>query len=86
MRTADIPPAAYAQDCALLQQMTNARLAIVIIAGGDRGDGFSCAVNASNETIARQLADSIPTALRHIADQIEAKINIVTQHDLNPHS
>lgn len=54
----------YDAECTVARESAAAMCAIVIIFGGDRGDGFSC--QADLETLAK-----LPSLLRHMADSME---------------
>jgi hypothetical protein len=60
-------PGKYDDLATLVQTSTQARGVIVIVIGGNRGEGFSC-----QATLEVTLA--IPAMLRSIADQIEGDI------------
>jgi hypothetical protein len=60
-------PGKYDEEATMVQQRTNAAGVIVIVIGGDKGEGF-----AIQATLGVTL--SLPKMLRIIADQIEADI------------
>jgi hypothetical protein len=57
----------YDEEATLVQERTNAAGVIVIVIGGDKGEGFAC-----QATLLVTLA--LPMMLRSIANQIEADI------------
>ncbi len=59
-----IGPGRYDAECTVARESAEAMCAIVIIFGGDRGDGFSC--QADLATLAK-----LPALLRHMADTME---------------
>lgn len=62
-----IGPGKYDEYCTLIREKHGALGVIVIVAGGDRGEGFSC-------QLAPFMAKRMPEVLRHIAGQIEASL------------
>ena len=59
-----IGPGKYDAEATMVQQSTEAHGVIVIVIGGNRGEGFSCQATA-DVTLA------LPKLLRTMADQIE---------------
>lgn len=57
----------YDPECTVARESAAAMCAIVIIFGGDRGDGFSC--QADLETLAK-----LPSLLRLMADSMEKDV------------
>jgi hypothetical protein len=55
----------YDDEATLVRERTKAAGVIVIVLGGDKGQGFACQLDAA-ATLA------VPTMLRVVADQIEA--------------
>jgi hypothetical protein len=62
-----IGPGRYDDQATMVQKATNASGVIVIVIGGDKGEGFAC------QTTLPVLLN-LPAMLRSIADQIEADI------------
>lgn len=62
-----IGPGKYDAECSTAQKATNASSVILIVLGGDRGDGFS--VQATPDVIW-----AMPDMLREIAKQLEIDI------------
>ena len=62
-----IGPGKYDDEVTRVQTRTQATGVILIVIGGNRGEGFSC--QATLETTLK-----LPTMLRTIADQIEADL------------
>jgi hypothetical protein len=62
-----VGPGKYDAECSVAQKATNAASVILIVLGGDRGDGFS--VQATPEIIW-----AMPDMLREIAKQLEIDI------------
>lgn len=60
-------PGKYDHLCTIVRQGTNAEGVIVIVIGGDKGDGFS--VQA-----ALGVTQALPELLRRLADNIEADL------------
>jgi len=58
----------YDDLCTYVRQQANADVAIVIVAGGDKGSGFSCQANDAADMV------PIPNALEKIAAQIRKDI------------
>ena len=61
-------PGKYDHECTLVRESASAKVALVIVIGGDRGDGF-----------AMQAGADIPPAvvakmLRNVADQIDRSV------------
>lgn len=59
----------YDDECTLVRERTNAMTAIVIIEGGDKGQGFSC------QTIDPLVQVRLPQILRRVADDIEQSLH-----------
>lgn len=59
-------PGKYDELCTYVRNVTNAHGVVVIIAGGERGSGFSV------QSTHPQFQFTLPQILRHVADQIEA--------------
>ena len=59
-------PSKYDKECSLVRESAQAKVALVIVVGGDRGDGF--AMQAGTEVPPSVVAQM----LRTVADQIEA--------------
>lgn len=57
-------PGKYDDLCTLVREKTNADLVVVIIAGGDRGSGFSA------QTESLQAVGALPEMLEDLAKQI----------------
>lgn len=62
-----VGPGKYDDEATLVQKRTNALGVILIVIGGDKGEGFAC-----QATLEVTLA--LPAMLRSIADQIETDI------------
>lgn len=60
-------PGKYDAECATVQLTTDAHTVILVVVGGDRGDGFS--VVSRDPDAGKKL----PHMLRNMADQIEGK-------------
>jgi hypothetical protein len=58
-----IGPGKYDRECTVLREDMNAQGVVVIVMGGDRGDGFSAQMSMP-------LLMSLPEVLRRIADAI----------------
>lgn len=61
-------PGAYDAECTMVREKTNAAGVILIVLGGERGNGFSCQTNLA-------VMHSLPEILRNMADQIERDTN-----------
>ncbi len=60
-------PGKYDPECSTVLLTTGANTVVLVVIGGDRGNGFSCTSRDAE-------ADSkLPGLLRHMADQIENK-------------
>jgi hypothetical protein len=60
-----IGPGKYDDEATMVQKATNASGVIVIVIGGDKGEGFACQATLG-------VTHALPQMLRSIADQIEA--------------
>ena len=58
----------YDDEATLVRERTKAKGVLIIVIGGDKGEGFACQADLTT-TLA------IPKMLRHVADQIEADFN-----------
>ena len=54
-------------------EATKANGVIVIVIGGNKGEGFACQATL-------EVTHALPSMLRHIADQIEADFNTGDHH------
>lgn len=61
-------PSKYDKECTLVRESASAKVALVIVIGGDRGDGF--AMQAGTEVPPTVVAKM----LRNVADQIERAV------------
>lgn len=66
-----IGPGKYDKETTMVMEATNAQGVVLIVIGGDRGDGFS--VQATLE-VTLALPMILPMMLRSIADQVEADL------------
>ena len=62
-----IGPGKYDEEATLVQERTEAAGVIVIVVGGNKGQGFAC-----QGTLA--VTQALPAMLRHIADQLDADL------------
>jgi hypothetical protein len=62
-----VGPGKYDDEATMVMDSTHARAVLVVVLGGDRGEGF-----AYQATLGVMVA--IPAMLRDIADQIEADV------------
>lgn len=62
-------PGKYDEACTMVREVTDASIAMVIVCGGRRGDGFSLQVDATRSMALRPA--QIAKMLRSIANQIE---------------
>jgi hypothetical protein len=69
-----IGPGKYDAEATLVMESAHASDVVVIVIGGDRGEGFSVQATLS---VTRQL----PKMLREIADQIEPEISTLKEED-----
>jgi hypothetical protein len=69
-------PGVYDDECTALRESLHANAVAVIIAGGDRGDGF--AVQAPGLFML-----SLPNVLRNVADSIEQQMRDHLRHNGN---
>ena len=60
-----IGPGKYDAEATMVREATNAQGVVVIVVGGDRGEGFSCQASLP-------ITLGLPAMLRSMADQIEA--------------
>lgn len=58
-------PGKYDDEATMVQKSTNASGVILIVIGGDKGEGFSCQATMP-------VLLGLPSMLRSIADQLEA--------------
>jgi len=60
----------YSDECAALLAMLGAEVALLVVRGGPKGDGFSLAID-QRKAIVPQVLANVPRVLRSVADAIE---------------
>jgi len=66
-------PGRYDDEATKVMEATKANGVIVIVIGGNKGEGFACQATL-------EVTQALPKMLRHIADQIEADFNTGDHH------